>query len=112
MSNVEAVVDKLVEEYFAIEEGLKSIVWINPNQEKEILLIEVDTTAIPAGRVEPFYFKPTEEVPYPVRIANITSDEWKAAQSGTIDMPEYWSLDGTERVFTRTNRKHPTRKTS
>ena len=107
MSNAEAVVEKLVKEYFAIEEGLKSIIWIKSNQEKEILLIEVDTTAIPAGRVEPFYFKPTEEVPYPMRIANITPDEWKDVQSGSIDMPEGWTLDGTERVFTPTNQKYP-----
>jgi len=103
MPNVEAVVDKLVKEYFDIEEGIKSIVWINPNQGKEIWLIEVDTTAIPAGRVEPFYFKPSEEVPYPVRIANITIDEWEGVKEGTIDMPEGWTLDGTECVFTRDN---------
>ena len=112
MSNIEDVVDKLVKEYFDIEEGIKSIVWINPNQGKEIWLIEVDTTAIPAGRVEPFYFKPNEEVPYPVRIANITPDEWKAVQSGTIDMPEGWKLDGAERVFTRAEQKRPVRRTS
>lgn len=111
MPKVESVVDNLVKEYFDIEEGIKSIVWVNPNREKEILLIEVDTTAIPAGRVEPFYFKPNEEVPYPMCIANITPDEWKAVQSGTIDMPEGWILDGTEHIFTRTNRERPTRRT-
>ena len=103
MPNIEDVVDKLVKEYFDIEEGIKSIVWINPNQGREIWLIEVDTTAIPAGRVEPFYFKPNEEVPYPVRIANITPDEWEAVKEGTIDIPEGWKLDGTERVFARDN---------
>lgn len=112
MLNVDAVVDKLIKEYFDIEEGIKSIVWVNPNQGEEIWLIEVDTTAIPAGRVEPFYSKPNEEVPYPVRIANITPDEWKAVQSGTIDMPEGWTLDGTERVFTRVHHKFSARRTS
>jgi len=53
MPNVEVVVDRLVKEYFDIEEGIKSIIWVNPNQGEEIWLIEVDTTAIPAGRVEP-----------------------------------------------------------
>jgi len=103
MPNIEDIVDKLVKEYFDIEEGIKSIVWINPNQGEEIWLIEVDTTAIPAGRVEPFNFKPNEEVPYPIRIANITPDEWEGVKKGTIDMPEGWKLDGTERVFTRDN---------
>ncbi len=113
MPNIETVVDKLVKEHFAIEKGIKSIVWVNPNtQEKEILLIEVDTTAIPIGRVEPFYFHPTEEIPYPVRIANITPDEWKAVQSFHLDMPEGWTLDGTERIFTRTNQKRPARRKS
>lgn len=111
MPNVEVVVERLVKEYFDIEEGIKSIVWVNPNQE-EIWLIEVDTTAIPAGRVEPFYFQPTEEIPYPVRIANITPDEWEAGQSGTIDMPEGWRLDGTERIFIRTEQKRPAKRTS
>ena len=32
MTNVEAVVNKLVKEYFDIEEGIKSIVWVNPKQ--------------------------------------------------------------------------------
>ena len=112
MPNVETAVDKLVKEHFAIEDGIKSIVWVNPNHQKEIWLIEVDATAIPAGRVEAFYFKPTGEVPYPIRIANITPDEWNAAQSGSIDMPEGWILDGTERLFTRTSRKRPARRTS
>jgi len=112
ISNVKIIVDKLVKEYFDIEEGIKSIVWVNPNHQTEIWLIEVDTTAIPAGRVEPFYFKPNEEVPYPVRIANITPDEWEAAKSGKIDMPEGWKLDGTERIFIRTEQELPVRKTS
>ncbi len=103
MSNAEAVIERLVKEHFDIEESIESIVWVNPNHQKDILLIEVDTTAIPAGRVEPFYFKPTEEVPYPMRIANITPDEWKGVQSGSINMPEGWTLDGTERIFTRLN---------
>jgi hypothetical protein len=110
MPNVEAAVDKLVKEHFAIEESIKYIVWVNPNHQKEIWLIEVDATAIPAGRVEPFYFKPNEEVPHPVRIANITPDEWKAVQSGTINMPEGWKLDGTERIFTRAEQKRPARR--
>jgi hypothetical protein len=95
MSNeqqIEEVVHQLVQSHFEIEEGIDEIVWLRDGENKEIRLIEINRNTLPIGSILAFYFAPSEDVPFPVRIADVTPQEWKQVQSGDISLPSGWTL--------------------
>jgi hypothetical protein len=95
MSNkqqIEKVVRRLVQSHFEIEPNIDEIVWFRDGENQEIHLIEINRDTLPTGNVEVFSFAPTQDVPFPVRIADITPQEWKQAQSGNIPLPPGWTL--------------------
>jgi len=95
MSNeqqVEEVVRQLVQSHFEIENSIDEIVWLRDGEDKEIRLIEINRNTLPTGSVEAFYFAPSKDVPFPVRIADITPQEWKRVRSGNIPLPPGWKL--------------------
>lgn len=95
MSNkqrLEGVVHQLVQAHFEVEEGLDEIIWLRDGEDKEICLIEINRNTLPTGSVEVFYFAPSENVPFPVRIADITPQEWEQVRSGNIPLPPGWTL--------------------
>jgi hypothetical protein len=103
MSNeqqVEEVVCRLVQSHFEIEESIDEIVWLRDGENKEIRLIEINRNTLPMGSVLAFYFAPSEDVPFPVRIADVTLQEWKRVQSGDIPLPPGWTLRKTQ-IFHR-----------
>ncbi|MBM3234821.1 hypothetical protein FJZ31_00840 [Candidatus Poribacteria bacterium] len=89
---IEEVVHQLVQSHFEIEEGIDEIVWLKDGENKEIRLIEINRNTLPIGSVLAFYFAPSEDVPFPVRIADVTPQEWKQVQSGDISLPPGWTL--------------------
>ena len=95
MSNeqqIEKVVRQLVQSHFEIEPSIDEIVWLRDEKKQEICLIEINSDTLPIGSVEVFSFAPTQDVPFPVRIADITPQEWKQVQSGNIPLPSGWTL--------------------
>lgn len=95
MSNsyqVEGIVRQLVRSHFEIEEDIEQIVWVRDREEKEIRLIGINRNTLPTGSVEAFYFAPSQDVPLPVRIADVTPQEWEQVQSGNIPLPPGWTL--------------------
>ena len=103
MSNerqVEEVVRQLVQSHFGIEESIDEIVWLRDGGDKEIRLIEINRNTLPIGSVLPFYFAPSEDVPFPIRIADVTPQEWNQVQSGDIPLPPGWTLQKI-RIFHR-----------
>ena len=95
MSNeqrIEEVVCQLVQSHFEIEEGIDEIIWLRDGENKEICLIEINRNTLPIGNVLPFYFAPSKDVPFPVRIADVTPQEWKQVRSGDIPLPPDWTL--------------------
>jgi hypothetical protein len=97
---LEQFVATLVQEHFELEEDLEQIVWLKKGPPSEIRLLEVNRNTAATGMVEVFGFAPSADVPYPLRIAEITPDEWERVQNGTISLPESWSLEDAE-IFTR-----------
>ena len=82
MSNeqqIEKVVRQLVQSHFEIEPSIDEIVWFRDGEEQEIRLIEINRDTLPTRSVEVFSFAPTQDVPFPVRIADITPQEKKGA---------------------------------
>jgi len=103
MSNnhgLEKFVASLVQEHFDLEKDLEQIIWLKKGSASEIHLLEVNRNTAATGMVEVFGFAPSLDVPYPLRIAEITPAEWERVQNGEISLPAVWSLDEAE-IFTR-----------
>lgn len=102
MSNqsIEEIVRRMVREHFDLEEGIERVIWIKNDGVKEIHLIEVNRNTFPEGKVLTFYLGATEEYPLPVRLADITPEEWDKVKSGLIPLPKGWSLNNIE-IFER-----------
>ena len=98
--DIQKLVSTLVQEHFDLEEELEQIIWLKKGPVNEIRLLEINRNTAATGMVEVFGFAPSTDVPYPLRIAEITPEEWKRVQHGGISLPENWSLEGAE-IFTR-----------
>jgi hypothetical protein len=96
----EELVRQLMRSHFDLEKGIERIIWVKNGNADEIRLIEVNRDAIPAGDFYAFYFAPSQDFPLPIRIADVTPDEWEQIQRGEI-IP-HWSLQEIE-VFERSN---------
>ncbi len=90
------IVADLVQDHFEIETELEQIVWLKKGPTHEIRLLEINPNTAATGMVEAFGFAPSVDVPYPLRIAEITPQEWERVQKGVIPLPENWSLEGAE----------------
>lgn len=89
---IEDVVRRLVRSHFETEESIDQIIWVKDGEEREIRLIEINHDTLPTGSIETFYFAPSKDVPFPVRIADVTPKEWERVQSGDIPLPPGWTL--------------------
>jgi hypothetical protein len=52
----------------------------------------VSGSAVPTGSVEPFGFGPSKSVPFPTRIAEVSTDEFEARKSEQGYLPNDWRL--------------------
>jgi hypothetical protein len=77
--NLEKAVNFLAQNNFEVEDGLERIIWLRHNAGDTIRLIEVNRNGFPAGRVEAFYFAPSEDVPFETYLADITHNADRAA---------------------------------
>ena len=96
----EDFVQRLAALHFQIEQSIEQIVWVRSGDEKEIRLIEVNRTALPTGSVEVFRFAPSQDVPFPMLIADVTPKEWDKIAGGDIRLPDGWDLESIQ-VFRR-----------
>jgi hypothetical protein len=97
--HLESVVEKLVHEHFELEEKLEKIIWIQSNK-PEIRLIEINAETIATGDVQSFYFPPSDEIPYDLKLAEVTPKEWQKVLQNEIPLPEGWGLEN-RREFSR-----------
>lgn len=98
------VVAQLVKSHFETEEGIDQIIWFKDGDEVEIRLIEINPNTLPTEAIEVFYFSPSKDVPLPVRIADVTPEEWEKVKRGDIPLPDGWTLNKTE-IFNRQERQ-------
>jgi hypothetical protein len=73
--------------------------FIGPHEEDEwepIKLLEVNRTAMTAGRVVPFGFAGTQEIPYPTAIATVTPEEMNQIREQRMPLPPGWSLESAK----------------
>ena len=100
--DVLTLLKKVITEHFEVESELRlvAIYLREKGSQAEFLLVEVNDDAIPTGCVEPFLFSASEELPWPIYIADVTVNEWARMQNGTINLPPGWS-DKPLRKFNR-----------
>ncbi len=101
--NIESVVRQLVQSHFEIEKSIDEIVWLKDGAHQEIRLIEINRSTLPTRSVEVLYFAPSQDVPFPVRISDVTPREWKQVQHGDIPLPPGWSLQQIQ-IFQKTKK--------
>lgn len=103
----EKMVSVLVDEHFAGEASLRIIVWLRGNEpQDEIRLLHVDECTIPSpDEVQSFRFASTTDVPYAVRLAQVTPDEWDRIRSKHLNLPRGWILDSSKREYARQTEK-------
>jgi len=95
-------VESLAQLHFDADDEIEQIIWVKSDEERLIRLIEVNRTALPTESVQAFRFAPSEDVPFPIYIADVRPTEWERIQSGDIPLPEGWSLEGAQ-VFRRSD---------
>jgi len=98
--DMKKLVTSLVHEHFELENDLEQIIWLKEGPADEIRLLEINRNTTATGMVEVFGFAPSVDTPYPLRIAEITPEEWLRVKKGKIPLPENWSLKNAE-VFSR-----------
>ncbi len=98
--NLESVVERIVHEHFALEENLEKVIWIRSRSAAEICLLEVNSDTFATGMVQSFYFPPSDEIPYPLILAEVTPEEWQKILRNEIELPEGWSLEN-HKAFVR-----------
>ena len=93
-------VRELAEWHFGVEPDLTRVIRIVAENEDEpnepIKLLEVNAATVATGSVEPYAFAPSESVPFPTVIAEITPEEYERVQRDEIKLPKGWSLAKTQ----------------
>jgi hypothetical protein len=91
--NIEGVVEKIISEHFELDESLEKVIWFRSETAPEINLLEINSATPATGDVLSFYFPPSDEVPYPLYLAEVTPEEWHKVQRREIPLPEGWNLE-------------------
>jgi hypothetical protein len=87
------VAEKLIHEHFEDEPSLEQVIRINPELKKEIRLLEINSETFTTDMVQSFYFPPSDEIPFPMFLAEGTPDEWQKVLQNEIHLPEEWTLE-------------------
>ncbi|MGI0016377.1 MAG: hypothetical protein ACREBU_23400 [Nitrososphaera sp.] len=104
--HLESVVEKLIHEHFELDESLEEVIWFKSDATPKIRLLEINPDTFATGVVQSFSFPPSDEVPYPLVIAEITPEEWQKVLRNEIPLPEGWRLDN-HKVFSREKEEEP-----
>ena len=99
-SPIQMAAECLAKQHFKVEPGLEIIAWYTSTESSDaICFIEVNNDTFRSDAVEVFAFSPSPpEIPFPIKIADVTPAEWGKLQEKTIDLPQDWEL---RKVFKR-----------
>jgi len=96
MPNKEQVAEELIRWHFQVEPGLIAVYRIISDNEdapeEPIKLLEVNVATVSTGAFEAFGFAPTQDVPYPTLIAEVTPDELEQLRAAPGAIPAEWAL--------------------
>lgn len=82
--------------HFGVEPDLRQVIRLVTDNEEDpgepIKLLEVNAATVTTGSVEPFAFAPSESVPFPTVIAEVTPEDFDKIERGELELPRGWSL--------------------
>ncbi len=103
MPNKDQAARELAEWHFGVEPDLTQVIRIVGDDEdapgEPIKLLEVNAATVATGSVEPFAFAPSESVPFPIVIAEVTPEEYERIQRSEIALPRGWSLTNAKHIL-------------
>jgi len=99
-NTIENAIAKMIQEHFDLDENLEQVIWVKSATTPEIRLIQIVADTLPTGDVQSFYFGPSDDIPCPLLIAQITPQEWQKVLQNEIPLPDDWSLENYK-VFSR-----------
>ena len=86
----------LMRYHFRVEPQLVTIYRIKSRDEdaegEPIKLLEVNEATFPTGSIDAFAFAPTDDVPFPTVIAEVTLEEFAQIVRDPSQWPEGWDL--------------------
>lgn len=104
MPSKDKVARDLIAEHFAIEPHLQAVYRMVAENEasatEPIKLLEVNAATVATGDVTPFEFAPTQDVPFPTIIAEVTPAEFEALWADHSRLPRGWRFDRAQK-YTR-----------
>lgn len=113
MLTKDEVTQNLIDWHFEVEPEITEVYRFLAQHEdsprEPIKLLEVSEATLAAGRVVPFGFGSTEEVPYPCIIANVTPEEMAQILEGAIPLPKGWDMSRSQHYPAPVTRKSRTR---
>ena len=90
-----------------VEQSVVKVVRLRTNCEDDpsepIKLLELNRNTIPSGIV-PVYFGPSDDVPFPSVVVEVTESEFDNVERLTLKLPEGWWLG--EVLYPATNGEH------
>ncbi len=114
MLTKDEVTQRLIDWHFQVEPEIMEVYRFlgqgEDSPREPIKLLEVSEATLAAGRVVPFGFGPTEEVPYSCVIANVTPEEMTQILEGAIRLPEGWEMSRSQHYLAPVRRKSDTPK--
>lgn len=109
MPTKDEAVQELIDWHFQIApEIVKVYRFLSDNEnapDEPIKLLEVNKETLATGRVTPFGFAKTEEIPYTTVIAMVTPEEMNQIEENSLPLPRGWNLENT-RPYTRPDADH------
>src|SRR5262249_43081684 len=101
MLSKDQVAQELIAAHFAVEPFLQAVYRILADNEatptEPIKLLEVNAATVATGGVTPFEFAPTQDVPFPTVIAEVTPSEFATLQADPSKLPPGWRLEHARR---------------
>jgi hypothetical protein len=100
MQSREDVARKLAQHHFEVEPELQFVVFLDIEPEDTITLLEVTDSTPASGSVDAFVFARTKDIPYTIRIAEVTPAEYEYLRRDPSRLPRAWDLSKAK-VFPR-----------
>lgn len=96
-------IKELVDYWFETDDQLDAVYQFEiPDSDDEhvtVLLLQVtEATPTSPGEVVAYGFAPSKEFEFPLALAQVTPDEWRAINSGELPLPNGWSRDNIREI--------------
>lgn len=81
-----------------IDPAVRAIFVVDAEDDRVVRLLEINEDTVPAG-VVPISFGPSADFPFASIVVEVTSDEFEAIRSGSLELAAGWTIG--EQVFER-----------